>query len=171
MWFYGRSSSTLAASPSTQTSETVGGHVSVRFPASFDEPFIIFPLPLQNIRTFLQHSSQASPAQKHFITLLLLTLLQFVFNKTDCIKGAMHQCWLSLITRCKYSKALQVALFDVNCQLPHLFSILNRTVMLPALSTALSSSLSDQSEAAAIQRQLLSAQSFTSHTNWIVKQL
>lgn len=98
MWFFGRSLSRLAASLSTWTLETVGGHISVWFSAPYEESFIIFPLPLQNIHTFLQHSSQASPVQKHFITLLVFTFLQFVFNERDCITSAMHRCWLSLST-------------------------------------------------------------------------
>lgn len=64
---------------STWTSGTVGGHIAVWFSAPYEERFIIFPLPLQNIHTFLSHSSQASPVLKHFITILLL-LTFFPFN-------------------------------------------------------------------------------------------
>lgn len=44
-----------------------------------------FPLPLQNVHTFRSHSSQASPIQKHFITVLLVLLTFFLVP--FCLNG------------------------------------------------------------------------------------
>lgn len=74
---------------STWTSGTAGGHVSVFFSAPYEERFIIFSLPLQNIHTFLSHSSQASPVQKHFITILLFLLLLTFFLLTICLNDSI----------------------------------------------------------------------------------
>lgn len=46
-----------------------------------------FPLPLQNIHTFLSHSSQASHVQKHFITAHLLLLTCFLVP--ICLNGSI----------------------------------------------------------------------------------
>lgn len=73
---------------STWTSGTAGGHISVFFSAPYEERFIIFSLPLQNIYTFLSHSSQASPVQQHFITILLFLLLTF-FLLTICLNDSI----------------------------------------------------------------------------------
>lgn len=167
MWFFGRSLSRLAASLSTWTLETVGGHISVWFSAPYEESFIIFPLPLQNIHTFLQHSSQASPVQKHFITLLVFTFLQFVFNERDCITSAMHRCWLSLNT------------WSIPKLSDFFFLYFKQTTFesFPALALVSSGafSISDQSEAAngelPFRRMLLSALSSYDVVNQIVKQI
>lgn len=45
-----------------------------------------FPLPLQSIHTFLSHSFQASPIQKHFITVLLLLTC---FLVPICLNGSI----------------------------------------------------------------------------------
>lgn len=90
MRFCGRSSSRLAASPSTWILETVGGHISMWFSAPYEEPFILFLLPLQKIHTFLQ---QSSPLQqvKHSIALLLLTLFSFVLMRVTAKNKSLHQ--------------------------------------------------------------------------------
>ena len=51
------------------------------------------------ISTHSFNINRPSPVRKHFITLLLLTFLQFVSNEKDCTERGMYQCWLSSINR------------------------------------------------------------------------